>query len=120
MVQIFRASESEEISKKGYSAKYVADIEFRKHLDSGGFILVTVDTGSKSEPHKHGELEEVFVALSDLKMHIDSREYNLEKGDVVIVAPNESHSFEASNQSPASLLAIKFPNLKSDRVSMDQ
>ena len=89
MVQIFRASDSEETSKKGYSAKYVADVHFRKKLDSGGFILVTVAAGSTTEPHKHGELEEVFVALSNLKMHIDSNEYQLEKGDVIVSVGDE-------------------------------
>ena len=119
MVQIFKASETEEISKKGYSARYVADVQFRNNLDSGGFILVTVAAGSRTEPHKHGELEEVFVIMSKLKMYIDSVEFDLDKGDVVLVAPNESHSFEASEHSSASIIAIKFPNLKNDRLSMD-
>ena len=119
MVHIFKASESEEIVKKGYTARYVADVKFRKNLDSGGFIMVNVAAGTKTEPHKHGKLEEVFVILTALKMHIDSTEYELEKGDVVLVAPNESHSFEASEDSSASIIAIKFPNLKSDKISMD-
>lgn len=117
MVKIFKASDVEEIHKKGYTAKYVADVIFRKNLDSGGFILVTINAGSKSEPHAHGELEEIFVVLSDMKMKIDSVEYELEKGDVVLVGPNESHSFEAAADSSASMIAIKFPNLKDDRVS---
>ncbi len=117
MVKIFKASDSKEIQKKGYIAKYVADVKFQKSLDSGGFILVTVLAGEVSEPHAHGELEEVFVALSDLKMKIDSAEYELEKGDVVLVYPKESHSFEAYADSPASFIAIKFPNLKNDKVS---
>jgi quercetin dioxygenase-like cupin family protein len=117
MVQIFRASEAEEVDKKGYNARYVADVEFRNKLNTGGFILVTVGAGSRTEPHKHGKLEEIFVALTDLKMHIDSTEYELMKGDVVLVAPFESHSFVASDENPACLLAIKFPNLKSDKIS---
>lgn len=117
MVKIFKASDSEEIQKKGYNAKYVADVKFRKSLDSGGFILVTVAAGEITEPHAHGELEEVFVALSGIKMKIDSVEYELEKGDVALVNLNESHSFEAYPDSHGSLLAIKFPNLKSDRIS---
>ena len=119
MVQIFRASESEEIGKKGYKARYVADVEFRDNLNSCGFIMVSVAAGSRTEPHLHSKLEEVFVVLTDLKMHIESMEYELEKGDIVVVAPNESHSFEASANSPANLIAIKFPNLKSDRISID-
>jgi len=117
MVKIFKASETEEIHKKGYTAKYVADVEFRNSFDTGGFILVRVSAGTKSEPHAHGELEEIFVVLSDMKMKIDSLEYELEKGDVVVVGPNETHSFEAPADSPASMIAIKFPNLKEDRVS---
>jgi len=119
MVQIFKASESEEIRKTGYTARYVADVDFRHNLDSGGFILVTVAAGSRTEPHKHTELEEIFVIQSDLKMVIDSTEYDLEKGEVELVAPNESHSFIASDNSPASMIAIKFPNLKNDKVSTD-
>ena len=52
-------------------------------------------------------------------MYIDSIEYVLEKGDIVLVAPNEFQSFEALGDSPANLIAIKFPNLKSDKVSMN-
>ncbi len=116
MVKIFKATDSEEIHKKGYSAKYVADVVFRKNLNSAGFILVSVAAGEITEPHAHGELEEVFVMLSNLKMKIDSVEYELEKGDVALVYPNESHGFEAYADTPASIIAIKFPNLKSDRV----
>ncbi|MGY5872472.1 MAG: cupin domain-containing protein [Candidatus Thorarchaeota archaeon] len=117
MVRIFKASGIDPIEKKGYSAKYVADIVFRKDLNSAGFILVTIPAGERTEPHMHEELEEVFVVLSDLRMTIDSEEYDLENGDVIVVSPNELHSFSASTDSSASLLAIKFPNLKDDRTS---
>jgi quercetin dioxygenase-like cupin family protein len=116
MVKIFKKNASPEISKKGYSASYVADVQFNKHLDTGGFILVSIDPGEKSAPHSHAELEEVFVALSRLRMYIDSIPYELETGDVILVEPYETHSFEALPTSEARLLAIKFPNLKTDKV----
>jgi quercetin dioxygenase-like cupin family protein len=118
MVQIFRGSESEEVMKQGYIARYIADIKFRSSFDSVGFILVTVEDGTRTIPHCHAQLEEVFIFLSDLKMYIDSKEYVLRKGDVVLVAPNESHSFEASEGSSASIIAMKFPNLKNDKISL--
>jgi quercetin dioxygenase-like cupin family protein len=102
----------------GYTAKYIADIEFQKELQTGGFILVSVAAGTRTEPHRHEKLEEVFVALSNLRMFVDSVEYHLENGDVVLVAPNESHSFEALEDSTARILAIKFPNLKNDKVTV--
>lgn len=119
MVRIFKLSDTEQITKKGYTASYVADIVFRESLNTGGFILVTISPGGKSEPHAHAELEEIFVALSNLTMYIDSVEYELEKGDVILVAPNESHSFEAPVTTEAQLLAIKFPNLKRDKITID-
>lgn len=119
MVRIFKMADSEEIVKNGYIAKYIADVEFGKKLDSGGFILVAVQPGVKSEPHAHEKLEEVFVILSDLIMVVDSISYQLEKGDVVIVAPNEYHSFEALPSIVAQILAIKLPNLKDDKIDLN-
>lgn len=120
MVKVFKKKESEEISKKGYSANYVADVQFMKHLDTGGFILVRIDPGEKSAPHAHEELEEIFVALSDMIMYVDSIEYRLETGDVVLVEPKEAHSFEGLSDTPARILAIKFPNLKTDKIEVNQ
>jgi mannose-6-phosphate isomerase-like protein (cupin superfamily) len=117
MVKIFKLSDSETKAKKGYTASYVADVEFQNKLDSGGFILVSIEAGEKSEPHAHGHLEEIFVAMSDLSMRIDDLIYDINKGDVILVSPNEYHSFEAPAETPAQLLAIKFPNLKTDNLS---
>ena len=117
MVSIFKASKVKAIQRKGYSASYIADIVFKQKIDSSGFILVEVAEGTKSSPHKHEELEEVFVCLSDITMIIDSVDYDLQTGDVVLVSPGESHSFENRTGSPVTLLAIKFPNLKNDKAS---
>ncbi len=120
MVKIFKKIESEEISKKGYSANYIADVKFLKQLDTAGFIHVRVDPGERSTPHAHAELEEIFVALNDVTMYIDSIEYRLETGDVVLVEPTEMHSFEGLSKSPGYMLAIKFPNLKTDKIDANQ
>lgn len=120
MVKIFKKNDSEEISKKGYSANYIADIKFLKQLDTAGFILVRVDPGERSAPHAHAELEEIFVALSDVILYIDSTEYIMEAGDVVLVEPNEMHSFEGLSNSIGHMLAIKFPNLKTDKIDANQ
>lgn len=116
MVELFRALESEEIIKSGYGAKYVADIQFLRKVESGGFILVTIPAGAKSSPHIHRELQEVFVALTTLTMQIDEKILQLEPGDIVLVEPGESHCFSASEMADSVVLAIKFPNLKEDKI----
>jgi len=116
MVKIYRVSDAKDIARAGYSAKYVADISFRKRIDDGGFIMVSIPAGAKTSPHIHKKLEEVFVALSSLEMHVDDMHIQLEVGDIVVAEPGESHSFSAHPLSEAKLLAIKFPNLKDDKI----
>ena len=120
MVKIFKKVDSETISKKGYTANYVADIQFMNQLDTAGFILVQIDSQKHSAPHAHVELEEIFVALSNMVMYVDSVEYRLEAGDIVLVEPNEVHSFEGLSDEPGSMIAIKFPNLKTDKIDVGQ
>jgi quercetin dioxygenase-like cupin family protein len=116
MVRLYRASDAEELARTGYSAKYLADIKFRTKVDDSGFILVTIPTGTRTAPHSHSVLEEVFVALSSLEIIVNDNSFQLNEGDIVIAEPGESHSFSASSTSKGKILAIKFPNLKHDKI----
>jgi quercetin dioxygenase-like cupin family protein len=116
MVRIYRARESEPKQRSGYEARYFADISFREPVDSCGMILVTLEPGSKSAPHGHENLEEVFMALSEIRVQVDQETIELEDGDILVVDPSEIHSFEVVGNTPARLLAMKFPNLKDDKV----
>ncbi len=116
MVRIYRAEDSVKASRAGYEASYVADLTFNKPLDSCGVILVDIQENGKSSPHAHEHLEEVFVAITKIRMFINDTRYDLNEGDVVIVAPNEAHSFETEQNETGRILALKFPNLKDDKV----
>ena len=94
----------------------MADLTFSKTLDSCGVILVDIQENGKSSPHAHEQLEEVFVAMTKIRMFINDTRYDLHEGDVVIVAPNEAHSFETEPNETGRILALKFPNLKDDKV----
>ena len=65
MVQIFQAEDAEIAGRAGYEARYVADIVFRKPLDSCGVILVDIHESGRSTPHAHEHLEEAFIALRE-------------------------------------------------------
>ncbi|MHA2024854.1 MAG: cupin domain-containing protein [Candidatus Thorarchaeota archaeon] len=116
MVRIYRAEASESIQRSGYEARYFADITFKESINSCGMILVTLEPGSKSSPHGHEYLEEVFMALTRIRVRIDNETIELEEGDVLVVDPGEMHSFEVIGEIPARLLAMKFPNLKDDKI----
>ena len=116
MVSIYRAHESKPKQRAGYEARYFADISFREPVDSCGMIIVTLEPGSNSSPHGHEHLEEVFMALTNIRVKVDEEMIDLEDGDVLVVEPGEMHSFEVIGDSPARLLAMKFPNLKDDKI----
>ncbi|MGY5856280.1 MAG: cupin domain-containing protein [Candidatus Thorarchaeota archaeon] len=116
MVRIYKAADSVGATRAGYEASYVADLTFSKSLDSCGVILVDIQENGKSSPHAHEHLEEVFIALTKIRMFINDTRYDLNEGDVAIVAPNEAHSFETEPNETGRILALKFPNLKDDKV----
>lgn len=116
MVRIYRFEDSEKVRRAGYEASYVADLTFRQSLDTCGVILVDIDSAGKSTPHAHNHLEEVFIAITGIRMYINDTCYDLKEGDVVIVEPGEAHSFETENDKSGRILALKFPNIKDDKV----
>ncbi|MFW9767597.1 MAG: cupin domain-containing protein [Candidatus Thorarchaeota archaeon] len=120
MTRLYRVAEAESIQRAGYEASYFADLIFREPVDSCGMILVTLEPGSTSSPHGHEFLEEVFMALADIQVHVDDETIVLTKGDVLVVEPGEMHSFEVIGNTSVQILAMKFPNLKDDKVVPDR
>ncbi|MFX1560285.1 MAG: cupin domain-containing protein [Promethearchaeota archaeon] len=116
MVRIYRIGEAEKAVRAGYEASYVADLIFREPLDSCGIILVDIDPDGKSSPHAHEHLEEAFIALSPLSIYVNNICHELNEGDVVLVDPGEAHSFESRTEMKGRMLAMKFPNIKDDKV----
>jgi len=116
MVRIYKAKDSERVSRAGYVANYVADLKFMSSLESCGVILVEISDIGKSSPHAHEHLEEVFIILSKMMIYINDTPYELDEGDVVIVQPGEEHSFETKNNQSGKIIALKFPNIKDDKV----
>jgi quercetin dioxygenase-like cupin family protein len=116
MVRIYRSEDSVKAGRAGYEASYVADLTFRKSLDSCGVILVDIDKNGSSSPHSHEHLEEVFIAMTKIRIFIDDTCFNLNEGDVVFVEPGEAHSFETETNEIGRILALKFPNIQSDKV----
>jgi quercetin dioxygenase-like cupin family protein len=105
------------IKRGGYDAKYVADIVFRGQKESAGFILVNIPSGNTTSPHAHGVLEEVFIFMDMVEMTIDGELHQMERGDVVLIEPGEAHWFKAPKDRDATLIAVKLPNLKDDKIS---
>ncbi|MHA2300899.1 MAG: cupin domain-containing protein [Candidatus Thorarchaeota archaeon] len=119
MVKVYRASEIDLKGRAGYGVKYIADIAFENPIDSAGFILVKIPPQMKTTPHAHGRLEEAFMIMNPTKMGVDETLYDLDEGDVVLVEPGEWHWFETPDGEDVSIIAVKLPNLKDDKIETD-
>lgn len=117
MVKIYRSKEVELVGLASYGRKYVADVKFKVPTDSAGVIYVRIPAGYRTEPHAHMRLEELFVILNSTRMGINNDIYDLEEGDVILVEPGEPHWFETPDENDVVTIAIKFPNLKDDKVT---
>ncbi len=116
MVRIYKVRDSELKQRTGYEVRYFADLTFREPVSTCGMILVSLEPGSRSAPHGHEHLEEVFMALTEVRIYVDDAQFDLDDGDVVVVSPGEMHSFEVLGQTQARLLAMKFPNIQDDKI----
>jgi quercetin dioxygenase-like cupin family protein len=116
MVKIYRISDGNTKSRAGYTASYVADIEFRQDINTAGVIVVTIPNG-QTKPHVHNKLEELFIAGTDIEIQVNGTRYQLHKGDTVLVEPGEYHNFKTCEGKTGFLIAIKFPNLTNDKES---
>ena len=121
MVRIYRITDVESKDRSGYGAKYVAEITFRHPPKNGMFIHVSIPAGTRSTPHRHNTLEEVFIAIDSFILGIENERFELVHGDVVLVEPGEGHWIEAPQDHDVRLIAIKLPNIEDDKeeISID-
>jgi quercetin dioxygenase-like cupin family protein len=117
MVKIYRSKDVELVGLASYGRKYVADVTFRAPVETAGVIYVRIPGGHRTEPHSHMSLEEIFVIMNMTRMGINETVYNFEEGDVILVEPGEPHWFETPDEKDVVFIAMKFPNLKNDKVT---
>lgn len=118
MVKVFRAADARFVGMDEYGRKYVADLQFKRKLDTAGVIWVKVPGGMKTDAHKHEQLEEVFVFVDPTRMGVGKRVLELKEGDVVVIEPGEVHWFETPEGHDVRFIAMKCPNLKTDKVEV--
>lgn len=116
-MRVYRIGDSETKGRSGYSASYVADLTLRSPMDSVGVIEVKIPKRTKTEPHAHAVLEEAFIIMNRTRMGVGSTLLELEAGDVVLASPGELHWFETYDDEDVTLIALKMPNLKNDKVT---
>jgi quercetin dioxygenase-like cupin family protein len=118
MVKLYQAADATFVGMGEYGRKYVADLLFKRKLENAGIIWVKVPGGMKTDAHKHEKLEEVFVFVDSTRMGVGKQVLELKEGDVVVIEPGEVHWFETPEGHDVRFVAIKCPNLKTDKVEI--
>ncbi|NWF97103.1 MAG: cupin domain-containing protein [Candidatus Thorarchaeota archaeon] len=118
MPQVYRSDSAQSVDANGYVRRYVASVSLQRGVTSAGFILVTISPGVRTSRHRHDHLTETFVAMTRILARVDDDLYDLAKGDILVVAPGEAHSFETPAGSSGELIAIKMPDLHHDKVDI--
>ncbi len=116
-MRVYRISDSETKGRSGYSASYVADLTLGNPSDTVGVIEVRIPKRTKTEPHAHAVLEEAFIVMNRTRMGVGNTLLDLEAGDVVLASPGEPHWFETYDDEDVTLIALKMPNLKNDKIT---
>lgn len=69
------------------------------------FNWAKIKPGEYVESHKHDNMYEIFYGLSGkLRCVVDKKTINLEKGDCLVVNPNEAHAFNNPSKKDAVFL----------------
>lgn len=73
-----------------------------------------------NEPHLHVRITEVYlVARGEATMRVDQSEVNLVAGDVIMIEPNEAHTFVTSSADYFHFV-IHTPAMTSDEARVDK
>ncbi len=116
-MRVYNKSKAPQKTGSGYVASYVADIMLNDKTETAGVIIVSVQKGVTTVPHAHGVLEELFIPMNNVKIGVGEALLELEPGDAVLVEAYEKHWFEAPADEDVTIIAIKLPNLKDDKLT---
>ena len=88
-------------------------------LENVGVDYVDMEPNNTIQPHYH-ELPFVLILVLDGqgKAHLDGKEYEIEKGDVITIPPKTTHGFSTQEKSLA-FLSIQTPAIYGEDASKD-
>lgn len=115
-MKIIRRKEVKDIDRGGYSIKRLFTKEFQEAPKDVGFYETTIQKGSKCKEQWHKKSYEVVYFLTSGVAKLDGKEYELQKGDLVILDPNEKHEWLAPANDVV-VFAMRFPHLIEDKYT---
>lgn len=80
------------------------------------FYETTIPKGGVCKEQWHKLSYEVVYFLTPSAAKLEGKDYTFEKGDLVILDPNEKHEWTAPDNDVV-VLAMRFPNLLDDKYT---
>ena len=119
-MKLIRGSEKMEEDRGGYTRKILLEHVFKQKdaIHSAWGALVTIPPSGLAQAHFHGNLTEIFYFLGAGIVGINEEQYEVNKGDLIIVEPNEAH-WVKSGETSLQIIVFKFPNIPEDKTLVD-
>ena len=115
-MEIVRRLKAENLKREGYSVKHLLSFKFHKSIDSAVFYETTIPVNGSFTEQWHKESYEMIYFVSSGIAIVDGVEHHFDIGDMIMMNPNEKHSFRAKGKDLV-ILAVRFPDLPTDKYT---
>ena len=115
-MEIIRRKEVENIDRGGYIIKRLFTKVFSEPPKDMGFYETTIPKGSRCKEQWHQESYEMVYFMTPCAAILKGEEYTFEKGDLVILDPNEKHEWLAPDHDVV-VFAMRLPHLLEDKYT---
>ena len=123
LFSLFECFAQQHMNTDSIGAKTVSDNIYNKALfnDSlaSSFVIIIK---KEVKPHIHlTHCEHVIVLEGTAKMKMGDKEFEIKKGDVILIPKNTVHSVKTTGKIPLKVLSIQAPNFDGkDRIFTEQ
>lgn len=114
-MKIIKLNDVPDEERGGYSIKRLFTEALTQNPQNVGFFETTVPKGSVCKHHYHTKQDEIIYFITKGKMRVESKFYDFEPGDLVILRPGDKHEFVA-DENEVKLIAVRLPNIVDDKV----
>jgi mannose-6-phosphate isomerase-like protein (cupin superfamily) len=119
-MKLIRENSKADEDRGGYNRKVLLEHVFKQKdaINSVWAALVTIPPLGVANTHFHENVTEIFYFLGSGALGVNDKEYNVNSGDLVIVAPQEAHWVKAG-ETPLKIVVFKLPNIPEDKTLVE-
>lgn len=84
---------------------------FKENYNKDKIIMYKILVKEKEETHFHQEVELIYILEGEMELNIEENIYNLKNDDILVINPNQKHSYQCSENILMGSFIISFEKL---------